>query len=426
MSTGVLVAVGAVDFEFDVLSAAAGRDLHVVRRCVDVADLLGTAATRQAAVALVSSALVGLDTEVLARLRDERVAIVGVADDEASLQMTFLRGLGVDAVVTVAELVDLSEVVVDVMTVGSRGTDVGAGAVFTDPGDDSLIAGPRASPGSVIAVWGATGAPGRSVTALGLASSLAESGVSTLLVDADVYGGSQAQLLGVLDESSGLLAAARSANRGSLDPEQLSGHARAVTRTLSILTGLPRSDRWVELSPVLLRRVIDSARSLCQVVVVDCAFCVELDEEVSYDTAAPRRNGATLTALELADRIVVVGAADPVGLGRLFRALSDLATLAPSASTWVVVNRARASLGWSNDDVAATMRRTSQVDVDAFLPDDPASCDRALVHGQSLAECAPGSKLAKSLRRLADSLAVELGLRSVAPGGTRKRSATLP
>jgi len=425
VSTGVLVAVGAADFEFDVLSAAAGRDLHVVRRCVDVADLLATAATRQAAVALVSSALGGLDTEVLARLREERVAIIGVADDEASLQTTFLRGLGVDAVVTVAELVDLAEVVVDAMTVGRRDIDVGAGAVFADTEPGGLVDGPRPSPGSVVAVWGATGAPGRSVTALGLASSFAQSGVPTLLVDADVYGGSQAQLLGLLDESSGLLAAARSANRGSLDPEQLAAHARAVTPALSILTGLPRSDRWVELSPVLLRRVIDTARALCQVVVVDCAFCVELDEEVSYDTAAPRRNGATLTALELADRVVVVGSADPVGLGRLFRAISDLATMVPAASTSVVVNRARASLGWSNDDVAATVRRTSQVDVDAFLPDDPAACDRAVVHGQSLAECAPGSKLAKSLRRLADSLALELGLPAAAPVAARKRSATL-
>ena len=176
---------------------------------------------------------------------------------------------------------------------------------------------------------------------------------------------------------------------------------------LRVLTGLPRSDRWVELSPVLLRRVVDAGRSLCDVVVVDCAFCVELDEEISYDTAAPRRNGATLTALELADRVVVVGAADPVGLGRLFRALSDLSSQVPAAAVSVVVNRTRSGLGWSNDDVAATVRRTCQVEVDAFLPEDAAACDRAVVHGQSLIECAPGSRLTKSLRALAESLTVE-------------------
>lgn len=412
MSTGVLVAVGAATFEFEVLTAAAGRDLHVVRRCVDVADMLATAATRQASVALVSSSLLGLDTEVLDRLREEHVLVVGVADDELSLQETLLRRLGVDAVVTVAQLLDLSETIAGLLAARlvrpdardlSDEDEVAGLAAGTVP--DEPVPAPR---GQVLAVWGPTGAPGRSITALGLASSYADVGRSTLLIDADVYGGSQAQLLGLLDESSGLLAAARSANRGSLDPAQLAAHARAVTPTLRVLTGLPRSDRWVELSPVLLRRVIDTARLLCAVVIIDCAFSVELDEEISYDTTAPRRNGATLTALEEADRVVVVGAADPVGLGRLFRALSDLAAQVPSAAPAVVVNRARSSLGWSNDDVAATVLRTCQVEVHAFLPDDPLACDRAVVHGQSLTECAPGSKLAKAMRRLAQSLLADV------------------
>jgi MinD-like ATPase involved in chromosome partitioning or flagellar assembly len=249
---------------------------------------------------------------------------------------------------------------------------------------------------------------------MGLASFLAESSVTTMVVDADVYGGSQAQLLGLLDESSGLLAAARSANKGSLDPQRLAAHARAVSPTMRVLTGLPRADRWVELSPVLLRRVVDTARSLCQVSVLDCGFCVELDEEISYDTAAPRRNGATLAALEAADRVVVVGAADPVGLGRLLRALSDLSVQVPGADPLVVVNRMRPTLGWSAADVAALVRRTSRLEVAAFLPDDPAACDRAVVRGQSLAECAAGSKLGKAMRRLAEVVRSDLGL----PGPT--------
>lgn len=408
MSTGVLVAVGAAEFEFDVLTAAASRDLHVVRRCVDVADLLATAASRQAAVALVSSALLGLDTEVLDRLRRERVLVVGVADDDLSLQATLLRRLGVDAVVTVDELVDLADVVAGLLAAGPAPTEA-SGEATAETLLVSGLSGVAAADaeggrGQVLAVWGPTGAPGRSVTALGLAASCADLGRSTLLIDADVYGGSQAQLLGLLDESSGLLAAARSANRGGLDRGQLAGHARAVTATLRVLTGLPRSDRWVELSPILLRRVVDTARTLCDVVIIDCAFSIELDEEISYDTAAPRRNGATLTALEVADRVVVVGAADPVGLGRLFRALSDLAAHVPGATTSVVINRARSSLGWSNDDVADTVRRSCQLEVEAFLPDDPTACDRALVHGRSLVDVMPGAKLTKAHRRLAQSL----------------------
>jgi Flp pilus assembly CpaE family ATPase len=159
---------------------------------------------------------------------------------------------------------------------------------------------------------------------------------------------------------------------------------------------------------VLLHRVLETARSLSSVVVVDCAFCLELDEEISYDTAAPRRNGATLAALEDADRVVVVGSADPVGLARLLRALSDLTVSVPGVDPLVVVNRMRPSLGWSADEVADLLRRTSQVEVGCFLPDDPAACDRALVQGRTLAESAAGSKLGKALTRLAGLVAADL------------------
>ncbi len=410
MTTGALVAVGAVPFESDVLSVATRGGLHVVRRCVDVADLLATAATRQAGVALVSTGLDSLDTEVLARLRDEQVAVVGVVATETSPDAAVLRGLGVDALVSVPDLAGLAGVVVELLDretpkLASQQPDgrpaVDRGGAPEDPDGNRQ--------GQVVAVWGPTGAPGRSTVALGLASVVAESGVPVMLIDADVYGGSQAQLLGLLDEASGLLAASRSANRGSLGPDRLAGHARAVSPTLRVLTGLPRSDRWVELSPVLLRRVVEAARALADVVVLDCAFSVELDEEISYDTAAPRRNGATLTALELADVVVVVGAADPVGLGRLLRALSDLAVQVPGAATRVVVNRMRPSLGWSSDDVRSIVRQTSQLEVSGILPDDLHTCDRALVHGQSVVEAAPGSKLVRALRALTQVLLADVG-----------------
>src|SRR3954447_4820088 len=66
----------------------------------------------------------------------------------------------------------------------------------TRPPDDAV---PVAGDGRVVAVWGPTGAPGRSTVAVALASELAQLGVSALLVDADVYGGVVAQLLGLLD-----------------------------------------------------------------------------------------------------------------------------------------------------------------------------------------------------------------------------------
>jgi MinD-like ATPase involved in chromosome partitioning or flagellar assembly len=410
VSTGVLVAVGAVDNEAAVLEAASGGGLHVVRRCVDVADLLAAAASRQAEVALVSTSLRGLDTEVLARLREERVTSVGVVDDADSAEAHWLRRLGVDLLVSAAGLVELPTRVREVRASAPPRDSRGERRPDGEGADQATGRGSDDSSGNVVAVWGPTGAPGRSVVSLGVASAAASTGIGTMVVDVDVYGGAQAQMLGLLDESSGLLAAARAANRGRLDPQQLATQARAVSPTLRVLSGLPRADRWVELGPVLLRRILETARSLCGLTVLDCGFSIELDEEISYDVSAPRRNGATLAALQAADVVVVVGSADPVGLGRLLRALSDLQVQAPDVSPLVAVNRMRPALGWSETEVAAMVRRTSQLEIEAFLPDDPAACDRAVVRAQTLLECAPGSRLTKALERLALHITSRLGL----------------
>ena len=70
-------------------------------------------------------------------------------------------------------------------------------------------------------------------------------------------------------------------------------------------------DRWPELRPAALTMVWRVACRLVDVTVVDIGFCLEDDEELAYDTAAPRRNGAALLTLESAD--VVVAVPSPVG-----------------------------------------------------------------------------------------------------------------
>jgi MinD-like ATPase involved in chromosome partitioning or flagellar assembly len=286
-----------------------------------------------------------------------------------------------------------------------------------DPGStDGRDARPEPEPlheharrrGAVVAVWGPTGAPGRTTVASNMAAASAELGRRSLLIDADVYGGTVASLLGMLDESSGLLAAARAANHGELHPDVLAHHARAINPTLRVLSGLPRADRWVEVGSVLMGRILETATQLCDVTVVDCAFCLETDEELSYDTVAPRRNGATIEILGRADLVVVVGAADPVSLARLVRAIHDLRSAVPAAVPYVVVNRVRGGLGWSDQDVTDLVTRATGFAVAATLPDDPSTCDQALVSGKTLVECAPDSRLSRRVKTLTADV---LGLR---------------
>jgi MinD-like ATPase involved in chromosome partitioning or flagellar assembly len=423
---GLLVALGASQHEPAVLTAVEQTQLHVVRRCVDIADLMATAASRQAEVALISADLPGLDAEVVERVQSEGVAVVGVLPTSSSADEAVLRAQGVAHIASSDDMVSLVELVTTIAADREQQQYPADSDEMTHHGVD--VADP-ARRGVVVAVWGPTGAPGRSTISMGVAAALAELRLPTMLIDADVYGGSTAVQLGVLDEMSGLLAAARAANAGVLRPEALAGHARTVAADLRVLTGLPRADRWTEVKAVLMGRIVQTARQLAEYVVVDCGFSLERDEEVMYDTAAPRRNGATVEILERADVILLVGSADPVGLSRLVRAAHELASVVPEARPWVVVNRVRPTLGWSTEEMTATLTQAVGRTRLVYLPEDQAAVDRSLVHGTTLIDTAPDARLTRAVRELVGELsgrtmdARRTPVRSRTPGKRRREPA---
>jgi len=409
MTTPVLVALTGSTLESSVVVALQHSDragVHIVRRCVDVADLVAAAATGRAVAALVAGDLPHLDADVVAALRASGVEPLGVSADDSAATASRLHQIGIAAVLVTDGSADLAAQVVDCL----ERRDLAEPPAVAPESEDDIPAGL----GEVVAVWGPAGAPGRTTVAVGLATELAALGRPTLLVDADVYGGAVAQHLAVLDDVSGLLAAARNARAGVLDPSALATHCRTVGQA-RVLTGLPRPDRWPELSPAAMSAVLASARALCAYVVVDCGFSLESDEELMFDTAAPRRNGATLCVLEQADRVLAVGAADPVGLGRLARGVVDLTAAVPGCRPTVVVNRMRASLGWSANEATSMIERFTGRSAGVVLPDDRAACDQALVHGRTLAEAAPTSPLRGALRDLAADVA------GVSPARTGRR-----
>ncbi|MGI8955287.1 MAG: AAA family ATPase [Nocardioidaceae bacterium] len=406
MTVTVLLAGADEPWETPLVRAlSASPGIALTRRCVDVADAVATAASGQVRVALLTVGMRGLDTDVVRRILDAGVQLVAVTDsDDAGAAA---RAVALGMIATVAGD-DVPAVVRAVVAADERRR-----SDQLDGFDDPEAPGPDGTErGRLIVVWGPTGAPGRSTVALGVASETAGLGVPTLLIDADVYGGSVGQMLAMLDEVSGLLAAARSANTGRLDLDELGRHVRQINPTLRILTGLPRPDRWSALRPGSFDAVLTVARQMAPVVVVDVGFNLELDEELSFDTAAPRRNGATLAALEQADDIIVVGSADPLGLARLTRGIFELREAVPGAQLHVVVNKVRDSLGWSRGAITDTVHRLAGVSPSQFLPLDQSAVDRAWVNGRSLAECARDSPLRVPLTQLA---------RTVAPAGTAPR-----
>ncbi|MDR6862201.1 hypothetical protein [Phycicoccus sp. 3266] len=399
MTRSVLTALTGA-WEPDVVTALeATSGYAVARRCADLADLLATAAAGLGDLALVSAELRALDRPALHELAEHGLGVAGVVapGDEAGERR--LRQLGLAVVVRADVSAPELEDALDEAASGSLGA--AADAAVDDPVADDPVDLTAGRPGRVLAVWGPTGAPGRSTVALNLAAELAAH-APTLLVDADTYGSSLAQALGLLDEAPGMTAACRAADQGGLDLLALARLAPEVSPGLRVLTGTPRPHRWTELRAPSVAQVLGIARQLATHVVVDCGFCVEDDEELSYDTLAPRRNAATLTALEEADDLVVVGAADPIGLQRLVRAVQDLATV-PSPTPTVVVNKVRASAVGSRPErrIAEALGRFAGMDDLTYLPWDQATLDAAMFAGTTLVDHAPQSELRRALQSLA-------------------------
>jgi MinD-like ATPase involved in chromosome partitioning or flagellar assembly len=413
----VLTAVTDARWESGLVRAFEQGDhgVAVVRRCVDLADLLATAATGTARAVLLSSDLRRLDRDALARLAVAGVAVVGLVyggDEQAERR---LRQLGVQHVLPAdAPAADIGAAVVDAVdAVGvtelpvAAPTDPRGALPDLPPQPDGDLADVPLGSGRVVAVWGPTGAPGRTTFAVTLATELAGLGVPTALLDADVYGGAVAQALGLLDEAPGLAAAVRLANNGLLDLPGLAELARRTNDHLRVLTGITRPERWPELRPAGVEAVLAMCRQLAAVTVVDCAFAIEQDEELAYDQSAARRNGATLAVLENADTVAVVGSADPISLQRLVRALAELSVTVPGITPSVVVNRVRSGVvpGDPEAEIAAALDRYAGATPSLFLPYDIFSTDAALRQGRALGEVAPDAPLRLAVRAYAARLA---------------------
>jgi MinD-like ATPase involved in chromosome partitioning or flagellar assembly len=385
---------------------------------------------------VLSADLRALGGEALSRLALAGVAVVALVEPGDDAAQRRLHQLGVRQVLPAdaapEQVADAVTTAVEQAAPVHGGTADPAAApttAYADPRRSLAPRGPRGEPpvvaeaaGRVVVVWGPAGAPGRTTTAVGLAAEVAATGGTCLLVDADTYAGSVAQLLGLLDEVPGLATAARAADHGTLDVAGLSALAPQVTPGLRVLTGLASASRWPEVRPASFAAVLRAARGLTACTVVDTSASLEQDEELSYDTAAPRRNGVTLQALQDADVVVAVGSADPVGLQRLVRGLQDLAGVLTSSPV-VVVNRVRASAVGPAPEraVRRALARYAGVDDPVLVPDDGAVLDDAVLRGRTLPEAAPSSPVRTAHARLAARVGIVRGDAARAfPRGVRR------
>jgi len=386
----------------------------VVRRCAELAELLAACQSGLARAAVVAEGSGELTASLVDRLGAVGVAIIALTDNAE--ESTRLQGIGVSAVISSVESAALAERISEAVAQfsGHRPTTSGlrdhgfaeTGAALRPGPAEPAEARESAGTGKVIAVWGPAGSPGRTLMAVNMAGELANEGKSVLLIDADSYGASVGAVLGLLDEAAGLAQACRLADQGLLDTESLLRVAAPVAMksgTFRVLTGITRADRWTELRASALALVLERAKEVAEVVVVDTGFCLEADEELSFDTMAPRRNAATLRSLELADKVFAVGSADSIGVPRLVRGLAELHAAVPGLEPEIVLNKVRASaVGRSPERQLreAWERFGPATAITAFLPADPGAADAALLSGSLLLEAAPDSRLREGIADL--------------------------
>lgn len=278
-------------------------------------------------------------------------------------------------------------------------------------------------PNRVIAVWGSSGAPGRSTIATELAIELARGGRHVGLVDADTHAPSIALTLGLADEGPGFAAACRQSELGGLDPHELTRISVPLGRTgVDVLTGVNRPSRWPELSETRVAAALAVCRDWADYTVVDVAAPLERDEEIVSDLDGPRRNAATIAALRSADLVVAVAGADPLGIARFLRAHSELRATIGATPVVVLANRLRpGTLGIdARGQVRRTLDRFGGIEDVWFVPTDPRSVDAAILAAQPIAEVAPRSPFTLAMRRFVGEAVAPAA--APQPSGLRRRA----
>ncbi|GIG55412.1 AAA family ATPase [Demequina activiva] len=407
---GVIIAVAARDEGELAAAIDAHPRLAVVRRCADLAEAVG-AARAGVAGAVVVAEQPRLTRDSVAALLDSGVAVIGVpSTPEAGEQ---LRAVGLGTVVPAGA--DAQVVANEI--VGAMALRAAVQPRAQDGARD------RGEPGTLVAVWGPAGAPGRTTIAVNLAAEHARRGSRTLVVDADVYGGAVAQALGLTDEVAGVAGAVREAQHGSIDAAIIERHSIEALPGLWALTGITRAERWAELAPSATTEVLRAACRAFDAVVVDVGFSLESAGPLGSE-GMPERNGVTLAVLAVADHVVAVGGAEPLSMQRLIHGIGALRESMDGEPT-VVVNKVRADVAGPRpaEAVADLLARFASVDRIRVVPWDPAACDAAAMTGRVLAECAPRSKARKAIAGLAEAV---LPASATSAPPRRPRMATAP
>jgi Flp pilus assembly CpaE family ATPase len=210
-------------------------------------------------------------------------------------------------------------------------------------------------------------------------------------------------LLGLTDHPAGVAAACRLVAQSRFDLGQLERLSVGLTTgrgEVLLMTGISDAERWPELSSDRVGVILEVARASFDSVVVDLAS--SLEGGLRPGLGGPDRNELTREVLAQAEQVILVCAADPVGVHRFLLALQSLRQIALTGEVIAVVNRLRKSVlgAGAKQQLVETLSRLAQLNVAAFIPDDPTTADLAIRNSLPMAMGKRGSPAKQAIALL--------------------------
>jgi pilus assembly protein CpaE len=235
----------------------------------------------------------------------------------------------------------------------------------------------------LIVVLGPKGGVGKTTISTNLATTLAQRGRRTLVIDLDLQFGDVGLVLGVEPDHTihDLVTA-----QGRLDGERLRGFVGTSADGVDVLLAPVRPDQAEAVTPDRLTEILDIARSEYDAVIVD---------------TPPAFTSTTITAIDNAQHAVMVGTLDLPGLKNMKVGLETLDLMGFDRERVVtVLNRSDSKVGLLAHDVKNVLGALPQLEVpsDRRVP-------RSLNAARAIVVADPKAPPAKALRSLGDRIA---------------------
>jgi len=390
----VIVALGLVEWESIFVSGLGHPMLgiSVQRRCVDGIDIRAAIQVVECHGVIVSDATPRIDQDLIAELRELDIPLVSITSD-----LEFWREQGVTKLVQLDDKNPLAAL--KLVSELLRGK--------LQPVVEEVL-----ETGLHIAVAGFGGASGRTTTVKELSLQLKQLNMRTVMIDADTYGPSLDQELGLDAGVNGLLELCRVIEKKSDKAKSFTDLVTQLRSGLAVVPGLPRVSRWTDLRISALRELWKESKENFDAVVTDVGAILEVDHSLLHETSLPRRHAASLTALECADVTIICARADCVGISRLVRGYLEFHELFAKSSVyvllWGITNESQAC------DVKNAVTRHTGIESVTCIALDWELSRKALHHTTFMGELNPRGEVSLAYQELAKLIAAESKLSQTA------------